>query len=716
MDAKASRVETSPDFERIMGLMQSMPEETETEVPIGTWSPMPGSIVPRLQQLPDADDPNLLELLKRLHVASRPLKRLSHAKLWPSYMKASWGAACKRFTPVLKKALDSNDPLELTQALLDLLELPTISLSPFLPRPRPAKESYRDLKHPDVPGSERGGEPLLRTATSLAHQDLPGKAMQVIASNGIASNTLEIRDILQRMHPTRQHPLKKHESKIRSVKITPKAAKRHLYSQACIDNSSIGCFGWSAFMLLPIRGAKRLGRYVPFLSQLSRVVARIGSAEVPDVWGVILTCGGLFALHKLDLENQAERARAGLEPSVRPVNVGCCLLKWGLKLALLDDRVQVAIKRMQHIQKGFAKRGTETVAHLMRALAEKGYATLATDFTNGFNSLSRQKMLDAVQERCPELTQLFNTFYARDSMCFFPVGDDVHVIWSMEGSRMGCALGSLGFDFTVQPLYELMLSTYAEFVIEALTDDLTLSARLTAGDPEENVGVLRKLQGALTLLHKEAKRLNLQLKLSKCALYLPSAAGQFLLPAPAPAPLLSSAQPMISDCILAGALRVPLTPTHLQSQTLLLISSMLHAKDLAQLAVCSRSKRLKGCALLERQLEQTIFARPLCIRKCVRSSPSSNAYMAYTRRSACCFFGDADRSPSISWRKSPRPTSRWLTLRSLMMTWQPSSTAPSSRYRTNLRPWAAVKIGSPASRNVSACHFGTGAVAWLPWP
>jgi hypothetical protein len=356
---------------------------------------------------------------------------------------------------------------------------------------------------------------------------------------------------------------------------------------------------------MPIRGARRLGRSVPFLSQLSRVVARIGSAEVPDVWGVILTCGGLFALHKLDLENQAERARAGLEPSVRPVNVGCCLLKWGLKLALLDDRVQVAIKRMQHIQKGFAKRGTETVAHLMRALAEKGYATLATDFTNGFNSLSRQKMLDAVQERCPELTQLFNTFYARDSMCFFPVGDDVHVIWSMEGSRMGCALGSLGFDFTVQPLYELMLSTYAEFVIEALTDDLTLAARLTAGDPEENVGVLRKLQGALTLLHKEAKRLNLQLKLSKCALYLPSAAGQFLLPAPAPAPLLSSAQPMISDCILAGALRVPLTPTHLQSQTLLLISSMLHAKDLAQLAVCSRSNWNSRLGLLLPEIRPT---------------------------------------------------------------------------------------------------------------
>ena len=161
---------------------------------------------------------------------------------------------------------------------------------------------------------------------------------------------------------------------------------------------------------------------------------------------------------------------------------------------------------------------------------------------------------------------------------------------------MGCALGSLGFDFTVQPLYELMLSTCAELVIEALTDDLTLAARLTSGDPEGNVAVRRKLQGALTLLRTEAKRLNLKLKLPKCALFLPSAAGQPLLPTPAPAPRLSSARPMVSNYFPTDALLVPLTPSHFQSHILLLISSMMHAKDRT------------ACCLFERQLGFTFWS------------------------------------------------------------------------------------------------------------
>ena len=54
-------------------------------------------------------------------------------------------------------------------------------------------------------------------------------------------------------------------------------------------------------------------------------------------------------------------------------------------------------------------------------LKKQGYTLLKTDFRNGFHELLRQAMLDAVQNRCPSLTSLYNLFYTVSSACFFIV-------------------------------------------------------------------------------------------------------------------------------------------------------------------------------------------------------------------------------------------------------------------------------------------------------
>ena len=76
-----------------------------------------------------------------------------------------------------------------------------------------------------------------------------------------------------------------------------------------------------------------------------------------------------------------------------------------------------AARALEPLQSGLAKRGPEAFCHSLRALREKGYAILKTDFANGFNALSRQAMLDAVQLRCPQLTSLFNLFYTVEGAC-----------------------------------------------------------------------------------------------------------------------------------------------------------------------------------------------------------------------------------------------------------------------------------------------------------
>jgi hypothetical protein len=158
---------------------------------------------------------------------------------------------------------------------------------------------------------------------------------------------------------------------------------------------------------------------------------------------------------------------------------------------------------------------------------EQGYAILKTDFTNGFNALSRQAVLDAVQKRCPELTSLFNLFYTVDGAGFFIVEGSVEIVWSAEGVRQGCPFGSFGFDLALQDTLERCAKN-SDVVVRAITDDANLAVRIPS-DRVQAVEVLERLRAALAGLEKDAKQnLNLELNRGKCALLLPP--GHPLLP------------------------------------------------------------------------------------------------------------------------------------------------------------------------------------------
>lgn len=130
-------------------------------------------------------------------------------------------------------------------------------------------------------------------------------------------------------------------------------------------------------------------------------------------------------------------------------------------------------------------------------------------------------MLDAVQKRCPALTAVFNKFYALDSMCLLKVEGKTKIIWSTEGSRMGCVLGSFGFDVTVQDIYEVIYERYPIAVNKALTDDYTLA--LPPPDTDEDHQILwDKCSDILKFIAAESKaKANLQLNFSKCNILAP---------------------------------------------------------------------------------------------------------------------------------------------------------------------------------------------------
>jgi hypothetical protein len=77
------------------------------------------------------------------------------------------------------------------------------------------------------------------------------------------------------------------------------------------------------------------------------------------------------------------------------------------------------------------------------------------------------------------LTSLFNLFYTCESACLFSVGDATKVVWSREGVRMGCPLGSVGFDLALQAVLEQASQRKGLHVVRAITDDAAIAVRLT---------------------------------------------------------------------------------------------------------------------------------------------------------------------------------------------------------------------------------------------
>ena len=78
-------------------------------------------------------------------------------------------------------------------------------------------------------------------------------------------------------------------------------------------------------------------------------MARVANTEVPDIFGFVLTCGRLFALHKLSPAEQKERGLRQEDSKIGPVNVGVCFLKWAFKLALNTPEAAEAIERLKSV-------------------------------------------------------------------------------------------------------------------------------------------------------------------------------------------------------------------------------------------------------------------------------------------------------------------------------------------------------------------------------
>jgi hypothetical protein len=184
---------------------------------------------------------------------------------------------------------------------------------------------------------------------------------------------------------------------------------------------------------------------------------------------------------------------------IRPIAIGYTWRRIAAKCAN-SHATAVLADYLQPTQLGVATPGgCEAAVHATRRFTESmpdGYCVVKLDFSNAFNSLHRDAMLDAVKERVPGIYKFCYLSYSQPSVLVFAD----RTILSREGPQQGDPLGPGLFCNTVQPLLQSLSSE----LDEGYMDDLTL------GGPESQVA--RDVE----VVRRRGEEIGLRLNGKKC--------------------------------------------------------------------------------------------------------------------------------------------------------------------------------------------------------
>ena len=209
----------------------------------------------------------------------------------------------------------------------------------------------------------------------------------------------------------------------------------------------------------------------------------------------------------------------------RPIAVGKVLRRLTSKCLATASR-QAALSTLVPSQLGVGVRnGCEAIIHATSQLISSNTPnqqwTLLLDFSNAFNSISREVMFKETRHRIPTIAAWMESCYSCQPRLMF--GDDS--IPSCCGVQQGDPLGPLGFALTLHPLIERLKSEVPELALNVwYLDDGTL-----VGSPEG-------LSAALHIIESVGPTLGLHLNRSKSLLYIPEDADASHSPLPAEIP------------------------------------------------------------------------------------------------------------------------------------------------------------------------------------
>lgn len=235
----------------------------------------------------------------------------------------------------------------------------------------------------------------------------------------------------------------------------------------------------SCLLMCKVAGAK-------LLTALTGFVNKVLCLGCPPEIRHIFFGGKLIALKKKD---------GGIRPIVMGYTIRRLISKCANKFA--QAKMQ---NYFEPLQVGVAvSGGCEAAVHATRRFCEnlrQDEVLVKLDFSNAFNSLSRDAMLIAVADKIPEIYSFCLAAYCDKSDLVF----EGHTLHSFEGVHQGDPLGPLLFCLTMHPL---LTSLNSSFRIGYL-DDVTIG------------GVADSVNSDVLSIHTNGPKIGLFLNTNKC--------------------------------------------------------------------------------------------------------------------------------------------------------------------------------------------------------
>ena len=345
------------------------------------------------------------------------------------------------------------------------------------------------------PRSSHGGDPMVfvakRVSAKLEEGDYRGAVRAACSEDTIADLSEDTLGALREKHPA-VHP----ESCIPSPPPPEQFSPLPAISQEIVvraiqsfpRGSAGGPDGFRPQHLLDLTSASAERGGKELIRSLTCFINKVLEGKVPPSVQPIFFGATLIALQKK-------------EGGVRPIAVGLSLRRLVAKCAGLHVMRTVGAG-LAPLQLGCGvSLGCEAAAHAARLYLQNmppSHLLLKLDFKNAFNSLRRDKMLEAVKENVPELFNFVHSAYNQPSMLF--CGD--RVMQSAEGVQQGDPLGPLLFCLAIQPLIQDLQSEFRVFYL----DDGTIG------------GSLEDVHRDLLMVEEKAALLGLQLNRTKTEL------------------------------------------------------------------------------------------------------------------------------------------------------------------------------------------------------
>ena len=242
----------------------------------------------------------------------------------------------------------------------------------------------------------------------------------------------------------------------------------------------------------------QFSKAIKVLAALTRLVNFLASGRAPSDITPHL-CGATLLASK--------KKKGGL----RPIAVGEVLRRLVSKCLATLAHCQ-ALAHLSPLQLGVSVRGgceaiVHATSHLMSSLQGDERWTLLLDFTNAFNSISRQAMFVEFRRHLPGLSAWMESCYSCQPLLH--LGQDI--IHSCCGVQQGDPLGPLGFALTLHPIIERIRAEVPSLALNAwYLDDGTL------------VGPPGDLSAALHIVESEGPSVGLHLNREKSLLFIPS--------------------------------------------------------------------------------------------------------------------------------------------------------------------------------------------------